>query len=49
MDEIRERERIETLTELVKNLMKNTQLTELQCMTAMGISEEDKEKIIKKL
>lgn len=45
----RERERIESLLEVVKNLMENLQLSAAQAVTAMGVSEEDKEKILKKI
>lgn len=46
MDERIERERRETLFKLVKNLMKNMQFSAEQAMTAMGISEEDKESFL---
>lgn len=49
MEERIERERMENLFKLVKNLMKNMQFSAEQAMTAMGISEEDKEKIRKKM
>lgn len=49
MEERIERERIESLLEVVKNLMENLQLSATQAMTAMGVSEEDKERILKKI
>ena len=42
-------ERIEVLLGTVKSLMENMQLSAQQVMAAMNISEEDKQKLIKKL
>lgn len=49
MEERIERERIESLLEVVKNLMENLQLSAAQAVTAMGVSEEDKERILKRI
>ena len=49
MEERIERERIDSLLEVVKNLMENLQLSAIQAMAAMGVSEEDKERILKKI
>ena len=45
----RSEERIEVLLGTVKSLMENMQLSAQQVMAAMNISEEDKQKLIKKL
>ena len=44
----RSEERIEVLLGTVKSLMENMQLSAQQVMAAMNISEEDKQKLIKK-
>ena len=49
MEERIERERIDSLLEVVKNLMENLHLSATQAMIAMGVSEEDKERILKKI
>lgn len=48
MEERIERERIENLFQLVKNLMKNTQWSVNQAMKALDVSEEDKERLLKR-
>lgn len=49
MEERIERERIEVLLEAVKNLMKNVKWSATQAMEALDISEEDKERLKKRL
>lgn len=48
MEERIERERIETLFQLVKSLMKNMKLSANQAMKALDVSEEDKERLLKR-
>lgn len=48
MEERIERERIETLFQLVKSLMKNTQWSVNRAMKALDVSEEDKERLLKR-
>lgn len=48
MEERIEKERIEILFQLVKSLMKNMQLSVNQAMKALDVSEEDKERLLKR-
>ena len=49
MEEMREEQKISTLLNSVKNLMKNLGITAEESMKAIGVTEEEKNILLKKL